>query len=340
MQNPKPVEKPILPIDGSKDSLFVACASYEERSALSATRLSQEYRSERALIFASIEYRHVGNTPRYLNEITSIMKARCEEGPAHVPFHTHDAIECLRVFRDTLQGSRLKDSFRAVTFDITTFPREQLLVLLRFIDAHPQRGKIRLLYGEPKRYATEEQAQEDRWLTRGVRSVQSVPGFGGVQFPKLQKLLAVILGHEGERAHITVRRHQPDKLILIRQGRDQHHDGLREIAEQENEQIISIYGSESFWEANLPSRGVIETEQIVDQIYNKYRYTHNVFIAANGTKLQLIGVYLACRRLQEIQITYAVPSIYNWKRYSTGTSRLSEMILEPFESEEHSISNA
>ena len=161
--------------------------------------------------------------------------------------------------------------------------------------------------------------------------MRSVPGFGGVQYPQYQKLLVVILGHEGERTHITLRRHQPDRIILIGQSQDQHHDGLREIAEKENEQILSLYGEEALWEEKLASRGVLETKKVIETIYDKYRYTHNVFIAANGTKLQLIGAYLACRELEEIQITYAVPSIYNWQRYSAGTKRISEITLDPIE---------
>jgi hypothetical protein len=204
-----------------------------------------------------------------------------------------------------------------------------LLLLTRYIDQHPQRGVVRLVYGEPKKYATEEKNKEDRWLTRGVLSVKSVPQFGGVQFPRRAKLLTVILGHEGERTHITVRRHQPDKIILIPQGQQQHHKGLREIAERENEQIISIYGKDSFWKSGLPSRGVVETERTIQKIYDQHRYTHNMFLAPNGTKLQLIGTYLACRSLPEIQITYGVPAIYNWQKYSTGTTRLCQIILEP-----------
>jgi hypothetical protein len=244
-------------------------------------------------------------------------------------FELSDPLDLIRKLQLLVSRLTTQEIFRSVTIDITTFPRQALLLLTRYIDEHPHRGVVRLVYGEPKKYATEEKKKEDRWLTRGVLSVKSVPQFGGVQFPRRAKLLTVILGHEGERTHITVRRHQPDKIILIPQGQRQHHKGLKEIAEHENEQIISIYGQDSFWKSGLPSRGVVETERTIQKIYDQHRYTHNMFLAPNGTKLQLVGAYLACRALPEIQITYAVPAVYNWQKYSTGATRLCQMILEP-----------
>jgi len=265
--------------------------------------------------------------------IMDAIRPHCRERPEAIFFELSDPLDLVRKLQMFVKSLTTQQTFRYITIDITTFPRQALLLLTRYVDEHPHRGVIRLLYGEPKRYATEEKKKEDRWLTRGVLSVKSVPQFGGVQFPRRAKLLTVILGHEGERTHITVRRHQPDKIILIPQGQQQHHKGLKEIAERENEQIISIYGQESFWKSGLPSRGVVETERVIKKIYAQHRYTHNMFLAPNGTKLQLIGGYLACRRRPEIQITYAVPAVYNWQKYSTGTGRLSQMILEPVESD-------
>ncbi len=329
MHNPKRLKDLLIPINRSADSLFITCVSYEERSTLSARSLSSKYQADFAVIFSAIEFKHVGKTPRYFQEIVKTIQSRCKRKLEPFFFRMGNPFDLLHGFQKILKDSLVTDPLRAVTLDITTFPRQVLLPLLRFIDDHPQRGKIRLLYGEPKKYATEEKNQDYRWLTRGVLSVKSIPHFGGVQFPGRPKLLAIILGHEGERTHISLRRHQPDKLILIPQGKQQHHKGLREIADRENRQIISIYGSDSIWKRGLPSRGVAEAERIVGEIYEKYRYTHNIFLAANGTKLQLMGAYLACRRIPEIQITYAVPAVYNWQKYSTGTGRLSEMILEP-----------
>lgn len=327
----KLVDKAVIPLKEDHDSLFIACVSYEDRSVLAARKLSADYQTDSVIIFQSAEYRNMGKTPEHLQELLEILRNRSSSKAQELVFSIHKPTDFLGKFREVIYGLAENNPFRAVTVDISTFPRQELLVLLRFIDMHPKRGIVRLLYAEPRKYATEETIADEGWLTRGVRSVHSIPSFGGIQLPQRFKLLVIIIGHEGERTHITLRRHQPDKVILIPQGKEQHHPGLRQIAEHENNQIISVYGPDCLWKYGLPSRGVTETEQVIKEIYQQHRYTHNMFLAANGTKLQLIGAYLACRLIREIQITYAVPALYNWQKYSTGTSRLSEMILEPQE---------
>lgn len=336
MNNPIPTDNLISPIDGRCDSLFICCSSYEERSTLGVRRLSPEYKADYSFICLASEYERKGKAPQYYEEIKTCLETACQQKPQTYRFRIEDSIGFVNTLDRQLGRLRDENPLRAVTIDISTFPREELLLLLRYLDNHVKRGQIRLLYGEPAMYATEEAAIEDRWLTRGVKSVHSIPGFGGIQFPGRPKILVIILGHEGERTHISIRRHQPDEVILIPQGQQQHHEGLRQISEQENQRIIRLYGKERLWSTGLPSRGVTETSTVVSEIFKRYRYSHNVFIAPNGTKLQLMGVYLVARQVPEIQITYTVPAIYNWEKYSSGTALLWEMVLEPLKDENES----
>lgn len=329
MPNPTLIDASVWPIQGDHDSLFICCSSYEERSTLGVRRLSAEYRADRSIICYAAEYADKGRAPEYFEELSRRLASHSRTGPDAVRFGIEDPLGFIRMLEETLGDVRGADPFEAVTLDTSTFPRQELLLLLRYLDSRPVRGQIRLLYGEPAKYATEEDSPEDRWLTRGVRSVHSVPGFGGVQFPDRRKLLMVILGHEGERTHICVRRHQPDKVVFIPQGEEQHHSGLREISERQNEAVTSTYGKEHIWGIGVPSRGVAETAKSIATIFQNHRYSHNMFVAANGTKLQLIGVYLTVRRFPEIQVTYAAPAVYNWKTYSTGTGPMWELHLEP-----------
>lgn len=328
MRNPKLIENSMQPIDGRSDSLYICCSSYEERATLGVRKLSSSYKVEHSFICRSIEYADKGNAPQYYREITDRLESASLTSPITQPFEIGESIGFVRALDREISKFNNVNPLRAVTVDITTFPREELLLVLRYFDNHSQRGRIRLLYGQPEKYATEDDNEEDRWLTRGVKSVHPVPGFGGIQFPGRPKLLGIILGHEGERTHIIVRRHQPDMVVFVPQGQEQHHEGLREISEQQNQEIISLYGADKIWGTGLPSRGVLETAEVISGLFAEYRYSHNIFIAPNGTKLQLLGLYMVARRVPEIQITYAVPSVYNWEKYSMGTRSLWEMELE------------
>lgn len=329
MNNPTLIDGLVNPINGSCDSLFICCSSYEKRSALGVQRLSPQYRASRSIICRAREYKDKGKSTEYYEEIRGRLTKVCLTAPETYDFGIHDSIGFVHALGENISKLRDEDPLSAVTLDISTFPREELLLLLRYLDNNASRGQIRLLYGEPAKYATEEENEEYRWLTRGVKSVHPVPGFDGFQLPGRPKILVVILGHEGERTHICIRRHQPDEIVLIPQGKEQHHAGLKEISEQQNQEIISLYGREHIWHTGLPSRGVVETEQAILEVFKRYRYSHNMFIAPNGTKLQLMGVYVAARVFTEIQLTYAAPAVYNWERYSTGTGPLWEMLLKP-----------
>lgn len=324
----------IDPIRGTCDSLFIVCASYEERTTAGMNRLSSDYRTENAVICRSAEYKDKGGAQQYFRKIRNHLQSCSESEPIELVFGVEEPIHFARELDRQLSYMKGALPPRAVTIDITTFPRQELLMLLKLLDNYPDRGDIRLLYAEPQKYASEKRNEPKGWLTRGVRSVHAVPGFCGIQFPQLAKLLVIILGHEGERTHITLRRHQPDKVIFVGQGDEQYHEGLKNIAEVENQNMIGEFGAKCFWPSRLPARGVLETKQEIERIFQQYGDTHNIFIAPNGTKLQLIGTYLATRNLVELQLTYASPALYNWKNYSTGTGPLWEMRLEPRNSPE------
>lgn len=332
MKNPQPIHGSVDPIEGAPDSLFITCASYEERTTVGARRLSPEYRVQQSIIFRAAEYKDKGKAPKYFEDICERLRDCSDDTPGEVTFGIEKPIDFIREFERRLNTcKKAKSSLRNVTVDITTFPRQELLILLKHLDHHPNRGNIRLLYAEPERYASEEENKEDRWLTRGVRSVHSIPGFSGIQYPQLAKLLVVILGHEGERTHITLRRHQPDKVIFLGQGDAQYHAGLKEIAQRENQDMIAQFSEQCFWNSSLPARGVLETKMAIERIFQNHRHTHSLFVAPNGTKLQLIGTYLAARKILELQVTYATPALYNWQKYSTGTGPLWEISLEPMD---------
>lgn len=93
--------------------------------------------------------------------------------------------------------------------------------------------------------------------------------------------------------------------------------------------MVDLFGKEHFWKTGLSAHGVHETQEAIKNIIQKYRYTHNIFLASNGTKLQLIGAYLAARTHIELQLTYALPAVYNWQRYSRGCGLLWQWALEP-----------
>ena len=208
-----------------------------------------------------------------------------------------------------------------ITLDVTTFPRQIMFPLLLEIRQLFPEENVRILYSEPLEYSTE---KPDGWLTRGVRSVVPILWFGGVQDPLLKKLLVMLPGHEGERAYITWRRHQPERAVLLLQGTP-YHKGLNDISERENELLRTISGDVCLYEPRLPAREVDGTYLELEKIYARYAHEYYFVVAPLGTKLQTLGFYLFAESRPDVQVTYAVPIQYNYDEYSTGSGRLWEI---------------
>lgn len=315
----------IHPIRGKKDSLFVACTSYEERSTAASTRLSDAYSVARAVVFRSKEYAEKGSNPENFRSIVRAVAGRSTSEPCVIDFEIGEPMHSLYQFQTRCEEWNEEDPIVDATVDISTFPRQELLVLLRVLDNLAHRPMIRLLYTEPQEYATE---RAGGWLTRGVRSVRSIPGFGGVQPPSKKKLLIISLGHGTERTAITWKRHQPDDTILIA-PHPGYRDSLTFKLQNRHPLLFGIVENTQLLYRAVPARGIDEMCELIVELRRNYHESHFLVVAPLGTKLQTIGIYLAARLHPDVQITYAVPAIYNWKDYSAGVGPMWEFYLQP-----------
>ena len=310
----------ISPAGESSDSLVVTCSSYEDRSTAIVAKLSPRYCAGHAVVFRSSEYAQKGKTPAHFETITRKLQKVTLEDPRAVEFEIDSPISSLRQFEGLCREWNESSSLSDIAVDITTFPRQELLLLLRVLDSFPWRPRIRIFYAEPETYATE---STGGWLTRGVKSVSSVPGFGGIQEPGKKKLLVLFLGHEEERAAITWKRHQPNMTVTILPNPSYRHE-LDGIAAKQQELFFTRLANTKP-HPGVPALGIDQSEEAVVDLWDKYHDTHYLVVAPLGTKIQTLGIFRATRKKPSIQITYAVPSIYNFKSYSKSVGRVWEV---------------
>ncbi len=310
----------IEPLQDEADSILITCASYEDRSTAVALRLSDKYRAEHTVIFKSKEYAEKGTTPQNSQILYDKLNTLCQRAPYLIEFCLEHSIPPLAEFEKYCKQLQSDSSIRSLTIDITTFPRQELLMLLRVLDSLAVRPRSRLLYTEPKEYGTE---TFGGWLTRGVRSVRTIPGFGGVQPPSKKNLLIMFLGHEEERAAITWKRHQPKKTVLI--VPDPSYRGeLDGIVEKTHQPLFAKLSPTEFYPP-ISARGIDEAERAILDLWEKYHESYFLVVAPFGTKLQTLGIYNAVKQKRDIQITYAVPAIYNYNNFSAGVGPIWEV---------------
>ena len=315
--------KHLQPLCGAeRDDVLLCCASYEDRSVGVLGLMDDAYVVRHSWVFVSREYGKLGKSPAHLEQLRNGLARRAPEQiqPTVMEFSIDDPLPALLACQQELRRQLGEHSQPVCTLDVSCFPRQELLVLLRLLRRIPQL-RLRLLYSEPSRYATEETGG---WLTRGVRRVTSVPSLGGLQTPRKKKLLVMVLGHEGERAHITWRRHQAERTLIVMQG-EPYRPGLNDISRKVNSLLCAMAGDPQIYPKALPARAVDGTRALLEDIYQRYGSEHNIVVAPLGTKLQTLGVYLFAESRPEVQVTYAVPVYYNWEHYSSGVERVWEI---------------
>jgi hypothetical protein len=311
------LEGTVVPVGGDREGLLVVCASYEDRSTAAAGRLAPEYKAKSGAIFLSKEYGDKGKTREHFRYISKALASHCETPPQVIDFSIDRPMPSMTRF-ENMCLQLLPDR---VTVDITTFPRQELLMLLRVLDSLPNNPMIRLVYAEPEMYGTE---SGDGWLTRGVRAVRTVPGFGGVQPPGKEKLLVMFLGHEEERAAIIWKRHQPRMTIAIVPDPG-YRKGLNGMVERIHGLLLTRIRTTQMHPA-ISARGINSAKETVLNLWDQYHERYFLVVAPLSTKLQMLGIYQAVRQRPDIQITYAIPAAYNFNDYSTGVGKVWQVV--------------
>ena len=317
--------------DSKYQEAFIGCANYEERCQGAIDAADADYRADHFIVMCRAEHLGIGKTKENFDSMLSKADRLCRARPVPLMFELDNPVGFLGTFRTEISKTLLPERLTKMTVDMSTMPRQQLFIVLRELRHQIEPCNLRLLYAEPAGYSTE---KPGGWLTRGVRSVSPLLGFGGIQDPILRKLLIILSGHEGERAHIIWRRHQPDKTILIGQGLP-YHKGLNDIAERENSLLSTMLGDVCVYDYRPPAREVDGVYLELEKLYSRYAHEYNFVVACTGTKLQALGMYLFAESRPDVQVTYAVPIEYNWKDYSWGLGKMWEINeLNPYESDE------
>ncbi|GGX10736.1 HFX_2341 family transcriptional regulator domain-containing protein [Undibacterium macrobrachii] len=211
------------------------------------------------------------------------------------------------------------DSLTAIVVDITAFPRDRMWYVLDYLKKLRPARRIHIIYTEPKKYSTEMKA--DGWLTRGVRNICAIPGFNGFQHTEKKSLLVLMVGHEYERAHITIKNTEPQKVVLLGQGLEQYRSDCPRLSDEVLVRIGKEFNSivDLAFAAEINSRDYLSTRNTIDEIVNRYSSEFNLSIATFGTKLQSLGAFLACKEHRKIRAIYAEPQKYNDEDYSLDT---------------------
>jgi hypothetical protein len=198
-------------LDTVKDSLkkhydvFIASASYEERSESIINAIDAEIKFDYKLVSLSIPHKDL------IKENLSVFE---KKGFTIVEVNNSNQIETVSNF--VLQLNNILENRPKASFliDITTFTRQTLLILIRLLrNSLTKENEIQFLYTPAKEYSIGLPYNE-KWLTRGILEVNSVFGYSGVIRPSRGYHLIILMGYEVERASSLINAYEPSRITV------------------------------------------------------------------------------------------------------------------------------
>lgn len=205
-----------------------------------------------------------------------------------------------------------------IAIDISTFNRGVMIYLLDLILREKGNKPLILFYSEPEKYGTERDAKSTTWLTRDVKSINTVPGFLGDKAEQKQSLLVMLIGCDAERAIATIEMVNPDKIVLISQGALKCRKGLQELYLRNHGKILERYGENIATILTVPPHGWEAVYDVFARVHAIYRNTYNLTAVLDGTKMQVLGAVTFCQKYPSIELIYSQPKQYNCDAYTYG----------------------
>lgn len=273
----------------------------------------------------------IGSIPQ--NKIKEVIAFRANEFREHSESHS---IEFQRKYSDSLlevgflhsDPKTFADSLtqslppralsnKKVVIDISTFPRESLLILLRYIDIYKDLGstnQIQLLYRT---------AKVSDSLSSGLLEVRTVLGYMGNASTRKQTHLIVLTGFEIERAKQIISELEPQFITIGHGGEDssitpelynRNCQFVEELTSYLPAQTVETF-EHSLRDPDITKREILE---VVGR-----RPNCNTIVAPLNTKISTVGAGLAAIDNREIQLCYAQMAEYSL----TYSEPLDEVLL-------------
>ena len=293
--------------DGAID-LFICSASYEERCKSVAKHLNLDS-IKNVLIAKNFAYLDMVEN-NYL-ELSSLFASK----NSLLAIDSNNPIKTADEIINKLSPYGSSEKSQHVVIDVSTFTHESLLILFaigRYI--FRSNDTIDFIYSTASDYSIGDNP-DNTWLSKGVKEVRSVLGYPGNLVPSRKTHLVILGGHEEYRAYGLIKELEPS-LITIGYG-----DRLEESTaphqttnEKKVERLRSLVGDVISFEFSCYDP--LLTEKKIGEILRNINGSYNTIIAPMNTKISTLGAALYSIKNQEVQLCYAQPEIYNYKKYS------------------------
>lgn len=294
------------------DSVFITCASFEERCLGVLRGFDENYSFDNAYVF---KYEHPDERREiHLAEMERILKPKGHL--EQIVTLEDDPLPALGELAKKLKKLNLSSDNSIVTLDITTFTKRHLLLLFETIDSLGLWDILRIYYTPPKDYVVSLYLP----MSIGIRKIALIPGFVGHTALSRPTLLVILLGYEGDRAKTIYENLDPNEALLVVPD-PPYHEEWRGRTEEMNKHLLKIIGEDKVKGAH--SQDPVKMALELEEIFKEYPLDDwRCSIAPLGTKPQVLGLYLFWRKNKgKFSIIYAHVLRHNEPFFSTGVDQ-------------------
>jgi hypothetical protein len=245
----------------------------------------------------------------------------------HISTSYAESLTNLRAFQDVAEELRALDldgNDLNIYWDITTFRRENIALLMLSLHLQNVKAQLHLLYTDATDYSVNE-APKQKWLSRGVSKVGNILGYNGVFAAEKNLCLVIFLGIETERIRALIEKTAPSHVIFLLP--ETKHVNLDEVR---NEVYNSVRPECSFELRRMQIDNPVKISNELLDIVSERDYNYG--ICSFNSKRTVVGFCLAALQRRELRLFYIWAEAYNKKGYSLGGSDISDTVISlPFD---------
>lgn len=284
-------------------NIFISMIGLEERG-LGFFKKAWDFKVDEYLLFTNREFindRRVAYIrEQIINNFLQTQQLQFLEASYDNPF------EIVRSFNQYVSNSALDIESCNFFLDISNLNRQNLLVLLWLLRKKYKVKSLDIFYTVPERYNYE--------ISKGAKGCANIPFFGGSFSKDKAKLLILLAGYEIDRPLYLFSTLEPSKVIVIEGDEPTDTSFLAQ-----NIELVKTLSSkiENVDVEKVSAKYPHKAAQQLRGIFIKNGNDYNIVASPLNTKLQTVGLYLACETSPEVQIIYSFPDVFTqW--LSTG----------------------
>ena len=283
--------------------LFISAISFEERCFSFIDSIPNQN-------FGQIWFTYNDNEKEFY--MANLDRVKTYSNSKLIAFSTDDPLVTGKAVLESFQNLK---SIKNLLVDVSTFTHEGLLILFRFIELFKEKFEnVFIVYVGANAYSINEEKDEDKWLSKGTKTIRSVLGYPGILNPSQKNHLIILFGFEIERTSKLIEDFEFDK-VSIGIGPEQESIGQNHyfINRERHIDLIRSFPFAETFEFSLVDP--FDTQKQIQEQIEKYP-GYNVVITPLNNKVSTVGAALVGFSDPKVQICYVRAHEYNYKAYS------------------------